>query len=188
MLKLPDGVELEEFVDFADFLCMNIDLQRITVDDEAEFAQQLRAKLFKERRASVTEAVQDTKTKLLKGTQEVTKLLFIQQGDSIPYINSGSSDLYETLGSYILRSDGDKIRKNYEWASSASLRNHFQSEITDLGLDATWANKSVELSGTRGVEFANSYEVETVRGFRWCCTITIPAAEPPAKRARVTSI
>ena len=76
-------------------------------------------------------------------------------------------------------------QKHYEWAQAPALREQFKTDLLEDGLVVTWKKTFVELSGTRGMEFAN-HETESVHAFRWLARITVPDAEPPMKRARTS--
>jgi hypothetical protein len=80
---------------------------------------------------------------------------------------------------------GAARQKHYEWAQAPALREQFKNDLLEDGLVVVWARARVELSGTRGMEYAN-HETESVHAFRWRAVVKVPDAEPPMKRARTS--
>ena len=90
--QLGMDVELEEFVEVCDFFSIDLDLDNIEINPEAQFAVQIRAKLFMERRKNVVSAVAELKDRLLASASAEINCLFLQDNDDYSYVTKSMAE------------------------------------------------------------------------------------------------
>jgi hypothetical protein len=180
--QLSMDVELEEFVEVCDFFNIDLDLDNIEIDPDAQFAVKVRAKLFMERRENVALAIADFKSRLMENASSVVNCLFLQDNDDYLYVTKSAAERFIMIAD-VNGYHRETRQKHYEWAQAPALREQFKNDLLEDGLVVEWSRVHVELSGTRGMEFA-SHETQTVHAHRWRAVVNVPDAEPPMKRAR----
>lgn len=172
--ELPFGVELRDFATIADWLQLDLDLDAITYpdgNDDGNLALVLRAKAFAKGRGDLEKALAAMKEAMCDQPSNKYEFVFLRLGDSLEYINILLADPLRTIGIGAWRQD------HYEWAQDELFREECAAQLEDFGLNATWSNKKhlqIDVYDGRGV-YAE----------RWVLQVTVPKAEPAAKRRRL---
>ena len=138
----------------------------------------------KEVRADLRKGVAHIKTKMCGKPSAKYEFGFLMDSDSLEYINKCLPTPLVLVGSkYSGSQTFGSPTDNYMWSQDATLRNECVSMLSAHGVEGDWKRRSIELSGARGVEFA-PMDLESVRGFRYVLSVSVPEAEPASKRRR----
>ena len=178
-LQLPSTVELEEIASGLDFFGIDVDLNKIEVTGAS--ASQIRASLFLSREKNVVDSFAWVTQSIKSNPKTVSAFLAVHDGDSLNYINkSFDVNAFNIGGRYACSGKGS------EWTISLVYRNRFVAMLKEEGLDGVWNHQYTEISGPRGMDYPPD-DLTVVHGRRWRLLVTVPNAEPPAKRSRTCS-
>ena len=181
-LALPPGVELEEIACVLDFFGVPNDVAKISLEN-ATLPARMRARCFLAERANFEEgkvAILKTLDSTLQGARREYSFLAFLHNWSMAYLCGAHGDEnFFTIGSY------PDSGKHIAWTKIQAYRDAMAAEIKDKGLGASWRLR--HHLPVNGSDEANPGFRMEVAVSLWVLTVTLPDAEPLAKRRRAAA-
>ena len=193
ILALKPGVELKDWVAVADWLLLplgNLEalLEGSDVEDDDEdsgdFARDIRARAYIKDREALRKSIDHIKFQMREAASKKFEFGFLNNTDDINYINKCLPSPLKLVGKKYPPLPGSSPTDACQWAQDEFLRNECVTILAACGVKATFALRTLELSGARGIDFP-PMDLEPVRAARYVLTVTVPEAEPAPKRRRV---